>query len=155
MADQDWFKFTTTLTNAAGNYVKINFLNSQGDVDLVLYDGKGILVGTSAGTGDEERISLEGMAASLYYVKISGLPGVRNPDVLLTVDPPSSGFDGIHTLYLNFDDARDLGGGPDALGRNAVGQGTGKTIWTRTTTACWSPPFQPENTNRETVIARS
>lgn len=106
VADQDWFKFTTTMIGGADDYAKINFLNSQGDVDLLLYNNMGTLVNSSVGTGDEERISLQGLAAGTYYVQLRVAANVRNPDVHLAIDPPSSGFDGRHTLYLNFDGAR-------------------------------------------------
>lgn len=91
MADEaDWFRFSMAAAGAAGNAVAIDFLHSQGDLDLRLYRLDGAtrtLVGTSAGVGDSERVSLEGLAAGDYAIEVFGYNGARNSAYRLNIDP--------------------------------------------------------------------
>ena len=62
MADAaDWFRFTTSATGTASNTISISFQNSQGNLQLGLYNSAGTLLATSAGTGNTETISLSGL----------------------------------------------------------------------------------------------
>jgi Bacterial pre-peptidase C-terminal domain len=92
MADAaDWFRFTTTATGGAANYVRIAFSHAQGDLDLRLFNAQGQQVRLSDGSGNEERISLNGLAAGTYYVQVYGYRGATNPSYSLEVNPPTSG----------------------------------------------------------------
>ncbi|HEY9647931.1 MAG TPA: clostripain-related cysteine peptidase [Chroococcidiopsis sp.] len=86
--DEDWFRFTTTETGTSGNYVSADFLHVYGDVDIQLYDANGIFLSSSAGVGNREEISLLGLAASTYYVRVYGYNGVANPSYALTISAP-------------------------------------------------------------------
>lgn len=91
MADAaDWFRFTTSATGTASNSVSISFLNSQGNLQLALYNSAGTLISTSTGTGNSETVSLNGLAAGTYYVDVYGASGASNPSYSLTVNPPTS-----------------------------------------------------------------
>ncbi len=81
----DWFKFTTTMTGAAGSGVSIRFDNSLGDLNLRLFDSVGTQIGASHGLGNREAISLAGVAPGTYVVQVRGLAGVHNPSYNLAV----------------------------------------------------------------------
>jgi hypothetical protein len=84
MADSyDWFRFSTTKRGVAGDSVAIDFLDAQGDLDLTLYNSTGRMLKWSDGVGDGEIISLSGMAAGVYYVRVNG---VTNPAYSLRVN---------------------------------------------------------------------
>ncbi|MFN5990091.1 MAG: pre-peptidase C-terminal domain-containing protein, partial [Dolichospermum sp.] len=89
-SDEDWFKITLLDTGTSSNYVKINFLNSSGDIDLVLYQADGTYISDSAGTGDEELISLEELAAGDYFVQVYGYDGATNTYSLQTSLPTTT-----------------------------------------------------------------
>ncbi|MFN9399107.1 MAG: PPC domain-containing protein, partial [Dolichospermum sp.] len=89
-SDEDWFKITLLDTGTSSNYVKINFLNSSGDIDLVLYQADGTYISDSAGTGDEELISLEELAAGDYFVQVYGFYGATNTYSLQTSLPTTT-----------------------------------------------------------------
>jgi hypothetical protein len=90
MADSaDWFRFTTSATGTSSSNVSISFLNSQGNLQLALYNSSGTQVALSQGTGNSESVSLNGLAAGTYYVDIFGASGATNPNYSLTVTPPT------------------------------------------------------------------
>ena len=90
MADSaDWFRFTTSATGTSTSTVSISFLNSQGNLQLALYNSSGVQVGSSSGTGNSESVSLNGLAAGTYYVDVFGASGATNPNYSLTVTPPT------------------------------------------------------------------
>ena len=87
MADTyDWFRFTTTKRGGTGDSVSINFQHAQGDLDLSLYSSTGRLLKSSDGATDGELVSLNGLAAGIYYVRVNGYRGVSNPGYSLTVN---------------------------------------------------------------------
>ena len=91
MADaSDWYRITTSATGTASNTVSISFTNSQGNLQLALYNSAGTLLATSAGTGNTETISLSGRAAGTYYVDVYGANGATNPNYSLTVVAPTA-----------------------------------------------------------------
>ncbi|MEY3255704.1 MAG: hypothetical protein RLZZ29_835, partial [Cyanobacteriota bacterium] len=86
--DQDWFKFRLGTTGSEGNFLKIAFTHSLGDVDVKLYNANNVEVGSSTGVGDEEQISLQGLAAGDYFVRVYGYNSAVNPDYTLTINAP-------------------------------------------------------------------
>jgi hypothetical protein len=56
LADEDWFKFTTSATGTSIHSVSISFLNSQGNLQLRLFNSAGTLIASSLGTGNGESI---------------------------------------------------------------------------------------------------
>jgi hypothetical protein len=58
----DWYKFTTTAVGTSASSVAISFQNSQGNVNLGLYNSSGSRLGYSTGTDNSETISLNGLA---------------------------------------------------------------------------------------------
>lgn len=85
MADgEDWFRFTLPTVGSPTSYASIYFDNSQGDLDLELYDAGGSLALTSSGTGDEEELSMAGLAPGNYYVRVYG---DSNPSYTMVLTP--------------------------------------------------------------------
>jgi subtilisin family serine protease len=86
----DWFRFTTGALGTSANSVSISFQNSQGNLQLALYNSAGTLLATSAGTGNTETISLSGRAAGTYYIDVYGNGGATNASYSLTVNAPTT-----------------------------------------------------------------
>jgi hypothetical protein len=84
----DWFRFTTRATGAVGNNVRINFSNAAGNLNLELYSLSGQRLRVSSTTDDVERISLSGLPAGTYYVRVFGAGGAINPSYTLTINAP-------------------------------------------------------------------
>jgi len=108
MADsQDWFRFQMAGAGTSEHSVAITFTHAQGDLDFRLYDGNGTLLRLSDGVTNEERISLNGLAAGTYFVQVYGYNGARNPNYTLDINPAvsSGGSGSSRILYLNFDGA--------------------------------------------------
>ncbi len=89
--DVDWFRFYANHTGGAADFVGIDHVSANGDLDLDLYDAAGTLVATSDGLAvDAERISLEGRPEGWYYAVVRGRSGAIN-GYSLVVDPPANG----------------------------------------------------------------
>jgi hypothetical protein len=63
--DDDWYSFTTSASGLGTDFVRINFLHAQGDVDLALYNAGGTLLASSTGETNTETISLSGRPAPI------------------------------------------------------------------------------------------
>lgn len=90
----DWFRFTTTGTGTSNSGVTINFSHAQGDLDMRLFNSSGTLLRRSEGTGNSETVSLNGLPAGTYFVRVYGYQGAFNPDYSMTLTPPSGGGGG-------------------------------------------------------------
>jgi hypothetical protein len=91
MADgHDWFRFTTTNTNTNNSGVSIGFVNSQGDLDLEIYNSNGVLIQRSEGTDNSEVVALNRLGAGTYYVHVYGYNGANNPNYTLDIYPGST-----------------------------------------------------------------
>lgn len=86
----DWYRFTTTARGTTASNVSIAFQDAQGDLDLELYGSSGQRLKVSQGVADSETVSLTGLAAGTYYVRVYGYRGATNPIYSLTVNPAST-----------------------------------------------------------------
>ncbi|MGA2497793.1 MAG: clostripain-related cysteine peptidase [Tepidisphaeraceae bacterium] len=86
--NDDWYSFQMGKPGTAGNYVSIDFQDSQGDLDLALYNSNGRLLRYSQTVSNEEKVSLSNLAAGTYYVYVYGFNGATNPDYTLTINTP-------------------------------------------------------------------
>ncbi|MDD1437977.1 PPC domain-containing protein [Dolichospermum sp. ST_sed10] len=77
-SDEDWFKITLLTDGTSSNYVETDFTGSLGDLDLALYQEDGTYITDSATTGDQELISLDGLAAGDYFIQVYGYSGAIN-----------------------------------------------------------------------------
>ncbi|MFO0815615.1 MAG: leishmanolysin-related zinc metalloendopeptidase [Gemmatales bacterium] len=85
MADgEDWFRFTLPTAGSSTSLAAIYFDNSQGDLDLELYDTNGSVIRSSSSAGDQEEFSLEGLPAGNYFVRVFG---ETNPAYNMVLSP--------------------------------------------------------------------
>ncbi|EDZ95222.1 MULTISPECIES: peptidase domain protein [Limnospira] len=85
--DSDWFKFDISQTGRDYNSVSISSFYSGENLNIALYDGEGVLIGTSV-INDWRGISLEGLEAGTYHVQVYGDEGVIRPLYSLYINPP-------------------------------------------------------------------
>ncbi len=89
--DPDLFRFEIPGTGTYGDEVRIDFQNYLGDLDLYLYDANNTQVGASTSSSDSEAVSLEGLAAGVYYAEVVGWSGASNPDYILSISAYGQG----------------------------------------------------------------
>jgi RHS repeat-associated protein len=82
---EDWFRFQTTSTGTRGDYVRIQFAHAKGNLNLDLLDADGNLLRRSQEIGDNELVTLHGLAAGTYYARVWGHNGARNPQYSLRI----------------------------------------------------------------------
>ncbi len=81
----DWYKFTTNSTTAAGSLISTVFTHASGDLDLELYNSAGTRIKVSQGITNGESFSIAGLAKGTYYIRIYGYRGVTNPNYSLGI----------------------------------------------------------------------
>ena len=90
--DVDYYSFTLANEGLAGDYARIAYDRSLGDLVLGLYDSSGTLIAQASTAQDFEQISLQGLptlpTGQYYYLEVSGYKGATNPDYTLTLDTP-------------------------------------------------------------------
>jgi len=74
-SDVDWLKFELSGQGTSQNYIGIDFDGSLSDLDIALYNAANQLIDDSSGVGDTEVISLSGLSAGTYYLKVNGYDG--------------------------------------------------------------------------------
>ncbi len=85
--DDDYFRFVMNDTGGPGDFVRIDFDQGQGDIDLALYDESGGTVRVSHGGDGFERVSLEGLSEGWYFARAFGFDGDTSPGYSLTINP--------------------------------------------------------------------
>lgn len=103
----DWFSFTMQGTGSIGNFARINFPHVQGNLTLELYDARGLLLSRSAGFGDVEQVSLNGLEGGTYFLKILGVGGAQNA-YSMTINPSNLPPDDIYEDNDTFATATNL-----------------------------------------------
>jgi hypothetical protein len=86
----DWFRFTTTKKGGASSKVSIAFQNGQGNLDLQLYSISGRLLKSSKSNGNGESVSLNGLKAGTYYIRVFGRGVAVNSNYSLTINAPQA-----------------------------------------------------------------
>jgi hypothetical protein len=84
--EQDLFAFRLQAPVRPGAFVRIESPWSTGDLDLALYDADRRPIAASQGPSNDERITLDGLGAQEYFVRVSSRAG-SNPEYALTIDP--------------------------------------------------------------------
>ena len=74
--DEDWFQFDLLSTGAAGNQVRVDFLNNQGNLDLELYQA-GVRIAASATTPISRRSAWPAWLPSFMRCAHSARPTPR------------------------------------------------------------------------------
>ena len=67
---------------------RLAFLNSQGDVDMEVFDSTRTRIGRSDSSQNSEQVSINAVAGQFYYVRVYGFNGATNPNYTFTVDQP-------------------------------------------------------------------
>ncbi len=88
--NDDYFRFYCNSTGTSADFVRIDLINNQGDLDLRLYDANRISVGSSTSSTNVETISLNGKPEGWYYARVYGFNSAVNPNYKLTINPPSN-----------------------------------------------------------------
>src|SRR5205823_4700268 len=83
----DFYRFTTTETGGTTSAVRLTTDQSDGRLDLYLFDAAGdFLTWSASQLPSGARVPLAGLPAGTYTVLVYGRTGA-NPDYALTVDP--------------------------------------------------------------------
>ena len=106
--DVDWLKFSTEFDSTGRNYVSANYERIEGvaELSLALYDADGALIAESADAA--EPISLYGLSAGDYYVRVRNTAG-KPAGYQLNLATPASATDAVVVVTTNSDDATDAG----------------------------------------------
>lgn len=86
----DYYRFRTAAASTSSNFVRLNFGNANGNLDLKLVGagGKAVLRQSIGNTGTET-INLNGLAAGIYFIKVEGKNGQTNSVYRLTFQLPT------------------------------------------------------------------
>ncbi|MCW5748441.1 MAG: PPC domain-containing protein [Alphaproteobacteria bacterium] len=72
---ESWFRI---LIGQGGSLVvTIQFLNTDGDLDLALVSEAGQQIAQSQGTGNSEQVACSGLVAGTYFIKVFGYNGAQ------------------------------------------------------------------------------
>jgi len=88
--DSDFYRFYMPAPGTGSDFVRIDFVNGQGDLDMRLRDAAGAVLATSDTTSDQELISLSGRPAGWYFAEAFGFNGATSPGYTLTIDPSAN-----------------------------------------------------------------
>ena len=148
----DWFRFTMNGPGRSADYVSMAFRQALGDLDLAVHDSNGRVVRYSNGTGDGERVSLLGLGAGTYYVRIYGYAGASNASYSLDISPGIGAAVNNRVLYLNFDGAAIT---RDALTRWAGTDWAGRlSEWDSDGNGVTVQPLLAQRSDREAIVGR-
>ena len=90
IGDEDYFKFYINHRGSGGDFVRIDFSNSSGNLGLALLNAEGNLLGLSDRNGHFETIALTGMEEGWYFARVFSASGATNANYMLTVVPPQN-----------------------------------------------------------------
>ncbi|MFN9557681.1 MAG: beta strand repeat-containing protein, partial [Dolichospermum sp.] len=95
---QDWFRFTINQTGATGDRVRVNYstINGQSLSLLLRYtnaNGQQQQLTSNTGSG-QEIVSLTGLTAGEYLIKVTGNGTTVVPDYSLSIDAPGTVING-------------------------------------------------------------
>ncbi len=88
--DVDWYKFTILTATGPDCKVLIGFADREGGLALGLYRQDGSLIGQVDTTGDSEQISLAGLSAGTYLIRVWGDHGDVSRNYKLTIVAPAA-----------------------------------------------------------------
>ena len=88
--EEDYFRFYANDSGGPQDFVRIDFDNSLGNLDLELLDNEGNVVSRSRTTSSFERISLFNKSEGWYYLRITARGDQTSPSYRLSIDPPAN-----------------------------------------------------------------
>ncbi len=86
--DDDYYAIVPT--NSGTLTVGLAFQNSQGDIDMRIYNAAQTELGLSDSTTNAEQLSLAVIAGQTYFVRVYGFEGTVNPNYTMTIDVPAA-----------------------------------------------------------------
>ena len=104
--DEDYFRFYSNENGGIADYVRVDFENANGNIDLQLLDDEGNLVAESRTSNDHERISLFERPEGWYYARVRGRNGAPNDNYRISINPPANQPPAITTLTPATGDTR-------------------------------------------------
>ncbi|MDR2347004.1 MAG: fibronectin type III domain-containing protein [Planctomycetaceae bacterium] len=84
----DYFKFEINQNGTADSYISITFDNAIGDIDLQLFDANKKFLRSSSTASNLEKISLNELAAGIYYARVFSYRDATNTNYTLSIIPP-------------------------------------------------------------------
>lgn len=105
--NEDWFRFETAGVSTIANYVRLDLINGNGNLDLFVYEQNGTTeVGSDGGGWDTQEVSLTGKPAGTYYVCVRGAGyNIGNAAYSLQIVAPSAAPDDPYETNNNKIDA--------------------------------------------------
>ncbi|HET9252988.1 MAG TPA: pre-peptidase C-terminal domain-containing protein [Candidatus Eisenbacteria bacterium] len=86
--NDDYYRFYMPATGSNADEVRIDFPNSQGNLDLALLNAAGTVLATAATSSNTEKISLNNRPPGWYNVRVYG---AASPGYALTINPSQNG----------------------------------------------------------------
>lgn len=88
----DWFKFITLGTGTADSVVSVSHAHEQGDLDLEIYSATNLVsaIRKTSGSLNLKEVTLLGLQAGTYYIRVFPSGGKLNPSYTLSIIPPAS-----------------------------------------------------------------
>ena len=118
--DVDYYRIDLDHAGTANDFVKIDLVNSSGDLDIFLYDSTGEkVVMQSATNQNTEGLSLARLASGAYYIKVAGASDeIQNQYTLSwqvkSVKVTPDAFEGAEPISISNGDTKNLTISPDA-----------------------------------------
>ncbi len=88
--NQDWYRFYSPGTGTSSDFIRIDFQNSQGNLDLRLFDDNGSAIAGSFTNANFEKLLLTGQPRGWYWALVTGGASTTSPSYSLTIDPATS-----------------------------------------------------------------
>lgn len=96
--DLDIYRFYLPAEGTSADFIRIDFINNEGNLGLRLLNGSGGLIRATDSFLDTERIFLTGQPAGWYYAMVSVAAGERSPGYTLTINPSVNGAPSVDVL---------------------------------------------------------
>lgn len=93
----DFYRVTASASGPMA--FRTTFLNSQGNVDMEVFDASRERIGRSITTGNTEQFMFNAVAGQFYFVRIFGAGGATNPNYTFTVDQPEGVSGGAPDIF--------------------------------------------------------
>ena len=86
----DYFRFYANHAGGTNDFIRIDFDNSIGNLDLELLDQEGNVISRSRTGSSFERISLFSKSEGWYFIRVTARDDQTNPAYTLSISPPSN-----------------------------------------------------------------
>ena len=87
--NDDYYRVTASATGTLS--FDVAFQNSQGDVEMEVFNASHTRLGHSDSQSNSEHVSVNAVAGAYYYVRVFGYEGATNPNYTFSIDQPGGG----------------------------------------------------------------